>query len=203
LLPLAACRPANDASDPLRQALGVHGYLEPKTIVIECRGAPRDAEQHRALAQELVDLKIDLLLAQGTPAALAARHATTATPVVFFGVADPVASGLVSSLARPGGNVTGFSTAGAAQATKSLEVFREGVPHLSRVAVLLDLSNHAQVALIPKVDAAAQKLGVKVQRLDVRSSRDLDAAFAAVIRERAQGLYLYPRAFPASTWIGS
>jgi putative ABC transport system substrate-binding protein len=192
LLPFATCRPANDSSDPLRQALAKHGYLEGENIVIECRAAPGHPEQHRTLAKELVNLKVDLLLAQGTPSALAARQATTTTPVVFFGVADPVASGLVMSLARPGGNVTGFSTAGPDQATKSLEVLKQGAPHLTRVAILLDLSNQAEVAQIPEVDAAAQTLGLKVQRVDVRSAPDLDVAFAAVIRERAQGLYLYP-----------
>jgi putative ABC transport system substrate-binding protein len=196
LLPFATCRPPNDTSDPLRQALAKHGYREGENIVIECRAAPGHPDQHRALAQELVNLKVDLLLAQSTPSALAARQATTTTPIVFFGVADPVASGLVASLARPGGNITGLSTAGPGQATKTLEVLKEGAPHLTRVAILLDLSNQAEVAQIPEMDAAAQTLGVKVQRVDVRSALDLDATFAAVIRERAQGLYLYPLRIP-------
>ncbi len=196
LLPFTMCRPTNDTSDPLRQALAVHGYLEGKNIVIECRAAPGNPEQHRALAQELVNLRVDLLIAQGTPSAVAARQATTATPVVLFGVADPVGSGLVASLARPGGNITGLSSAGAGQATKSFEAFKEGAPHLTRIAMFMDRSNQAQVAQIPELDAAAQTFGVKVQRVDVRSAADLDAAFAAVLRERAQGLYLYPLRIP-------
>jgi putative ABC transport system substrate-binding protein len=196
LLPFATCRPPNDAGDPLRQALAAHGYVEGKNLVIECRPAPGNPEQHRALAQELANLKVDLLLAQSTPSALAARQATTTTPVVVFGVADPVASGIITSLARPGANITGFSTVGAGQATKTLEVLKEGAPHVIRVAMLLDLSNQAQVAQIPEMDAAAQTLGVKVQRLDVRRPSDLDAALAAVTRERAQGLFVYPLRIP-------
>jgi putative ABC transport system substrate-binding protein len=110
----------------------------------------------------------------------------------MFNVADPVARGLVASLTRPGGNVTGLTNLVEGQTLKSLEMLKEGAPRISRVAILMDPSNQAQVALSAEQDIAAQTLSLKLQRLNVRGQSDLDATFAALLRERAQALYLFP-----------
>ena len=118
-----------------------------------------------------------------------ARQATRTIPIVMATSSDPVRGGLVASLARPGGNITGLSSAGVGQATKSFEVFKEGAPHLTSIAILMDLSNPAQVAQIPELEAAAHTLGVKIQRVDVRSAADLEAAFAGLFA-RTRGTVL-------------
>jgi putative ABC transport system substrate-binding protein len=176
----------------LRDALASVGHVEGKDVVIECRVGAGQPEHTRVPAEELVRLPADPIVAAGTPSALAAQRATATIPIVFYNVADPVGSGLVTSLARPGGNVTGLANLAAGQTLKGFEVLKEGVPQATRVAVLTDLSNKAQAGLIAEQDAAARALGLTLQRLDVRGPSDLDRVFAAILRERAQALYLYP-----------
>ena len=192
-LPLSgACQPQDlgGSIHEVRRALATLGYAEGQNLIIECPLAAGQPE--RAPAEELVRLKVDLIIATGTSSALAAQRATRTIPIVVYFVADPVAVGLVASLARPGGNVTGLASQGAAQTMKSLELLKEGVPRVSRVAVLMDLSNQAQAALVADQDIAAQTLGLKLQRLDVRTPSDLDATLVAILREHAQALHLYP-----------
>jgi putative ABC transport system substrate-binding protein len=169
------------------QGLRERGYVEGRSISIEYRRGP--TERLSDLAAELVYLKVDALVAVGTPAALAARQATSAIPIVMTLIADPLDAGLVTSLARPGRNVTGLSMLGVFG--KALELVVATVPRVSRVAVLMDPTNRGHVAA-KKVDVVAESLGVKAQRIDVQSLADLDAAFAAGLGQQVDAFYVFP-----------
>ena len=155
-------------------------------------GPQQDTERLPDLAAELVQLKIDVLVADSTPSALAAQRATATTPVVFSSVGDPVGSGLVGSLARPGNNVTGMSALHPGQIMKGVGILKESAPRVTRVAILLDLSNPNHAMQTVEQDAAANAMGLELRRFDVQSSADLDAVFTAIVRERAQALFLRP-----------
>ena len=133
-----AVRPASAASviDSFQRELGKLGYVDGKNVVFHYRYAEGKLDRLPALAEELVRLKVDVLIAPNTPAALALKNATKTIPIVFIDVTDPIAAGLIDSLARPGGNITGFTTIGSVLAGKRLELLKETVPKLSRVAVL-------------------------------------------------------------------
>jgi putative tryptophan/tyrosine transport system substrate-binding protein len=191
-LAFSTCQSQDPVFRQFRQALATLGYVEGKNIIIQCSVAADQPDHNRVRAEELVRLKVDLIVAQGTPSALAAQRATRTTPIIMFNVADPVARGLVASLTRPGGNVTGLTNLVEGQTLKSLELLKEGAPRVSRVAVLIDPSNQGQVALSAEQDVAAQTLALKLRRIEVRDGSDLDAAFAAILRDRAQALYLLP-----------
>jgi ABC-type uncharacterized transport system substrate-binding protein len=182
--------------DPFRQGLRELGYVEGRNIVIECRDAPGKPDRFADLAAELVRLNVDVLVAVGTPFALAAKQATGTVPIVMVYIGDPVVSGLVSSLARPGANVTGSSMLASEMVQKNLELLKEAAPSVSRVTVLIDSSNPGQKLPDQQMAVAAKVLGVRPQRVDVRTSADLDAAFAAVLRQRAEALYVYPLPIP-------
>ena len=190
-LPFSAC-PAPPYDSDLRSALRILGYVEGRNVVIECRAAAGPGDQLSDAATELVRLKLDVLVAQGTPAALAAQRATATIPVVFVTVGEPVSSGLVSTLAHPGKNVTGMAAIGAHQVMKGVEYLKESTPRLTRVAILLDLSNPNHAMRMDEQDAAAKAMGVELRRVDVRSPSDLDAAFTTIVRERSQAVYLFP-----------
>ena len=175
----------------LRQGLRDLGYAEGHNLVIECRAAPGKAERIPDLAAELVRLNVDVIVAEGTVSALAAKQATRTIPIVMVYIADPVASGLVSSLGRPGGNVTGSTMLGPEIVRKNIQLLKEAAPAISRVTVLIDSSNPGQT-LPDQQMAAAKILGVRPQRADIVTSADLDKAFAAVLRQRAQALLVYP-----------
>jgi putative ABC transport system substrate-binding protein len=177
-------------ADALRQGLRERGYVEGQSIALESRHGTMDRLPD--LAAELVRLKVDAIVTVATPAALAAKQATSTIPIVMTLVGDPVGSGLVASLARPGGNVTGLSLFAPEVFPKGLELLKETVPRVSRVAVLMDPTNSSQVALRNELDIAAKVLGVKVQRIDVRTGADLDGAFAASLRQRADALFVFP-----------
>jgi putative ABC transport system substrate-binding protein len=191
-LPFSTCPAPPYENDAFRSALRNLGYVDGRNVVIECRAAAGLNERLPDAAAELVRLKIDVLVAQGTPAALAALRATATTPVVFVSAGDPVGNGLVASLARPGKNVTGMSAISPVQVMKGVELLKESAPRVTRVAILLDLSNPNQAMQIGEQDAAANAIGVELRRVDVRSSSDLDAAFTTIVRERAQAVYLFP-----------
>src|SRR5207249_3253458 len=131
----------------------------------------------------------DRHFAEGTAAALAAKRATTTIPIVIVYVADPVGSGLVTSLARPGGNVTGLSVLSPGIVQKALEILTEIVPRVSRVAVWMDPTNPGQTLLDGQLDAAAKILGITPQRVDVRNATRLDSAFAAAVEQRVEALF--------------
>jgi putative ABC transport system substrate-binding protein len=178
--------------DSFRQGLRELGYVEGRNVVIECRSAPGKPDRYPDLVAELVRLDVDVLVTVGTVLALVAKQATRTVPVVMLYVGDPVGSGLVSSLARPGANVTGLSMLASEMVQKGLELVREAAPSVSRVTVLIDSSNPGQTLPDQQMAAAAKLLGVKPQRVELRTSADLDAAFAAVLRQRAEALLVYP-----------
>ena len=189
LLPFATC-PVPPHDDHFRSALRSLGYVEGRNLVFECRATT--GQRFPDVAATLLQLKIDVLVAQGTPAALAAQRATATTPIVFVTVGDPVGSGLVGSLGRPGKNVTGIAAMGSLQLMKGVEFLKEIAPRITRVAILLDFSNPNHVMQTVEQDAAANAMGVELRRVDVRGSSDLDTAFTAIVRERAQAVYLFP-----------
>jgi putative tryptophan/tyrosine transport system substrate-binding protein len=187
------CGASLDPNGAFRRGLREIGYIEGRNLVLECRDAPGQVDRFPDLALELVRLKIDVLVTDGTPASLAAKQVTTTTPIVMVGVADPVLSGLVASLARPGGNVTGPSLYPTLEvATKALQVTKEVVPGVSRIALLRDPTNPSHLLLDDRIVAAARALGLKPQLVDVRGAVDFQDAFAAILEQLAQALFVYP-----------
>jgi len=170
-----------------QQGLQELGYLAGKNILIEQRYAGGQSERPPELAAELVRLKVDVLVAIGILAAHAAKKATSTIPIIM-NVADPVGSGLVASLARPGGNVTGVTDFHAGMVTKRLELLKEVVPVASRVAVLLNPANPSHLLQLKDIQASAPGLGLTVLSLEVRGPEDIGRAFATARKERAEGL---------------
>jgi ABC-type uncharacterized transport system substrate-binding protein len=190
---LAPGSPSSDAPriDPFRRGLQELGYTEGQNIVIELRFAEGKSERLPALVAELIQLKVDVIVLSGTPAAQVAKRATTTIPIVMGTSADPVGTELVASLARPGGNVTGLSTLGSDLSGKRLELLKEVVPGVSRIAVLSNPTNQSVPALLKETKMAAQSLGVQVQFLEARTPNDLDKVFAAA-KGRASALIVVP-----------
>jgi len=175
-------------TNAFRQGLNELGYTEGKNIDIEYRYAEGKFDRLPDLAAELVGLKVDVIVAAPTPSVLAAKKASATTPIVFASVVDPVASGLVASLARPGGNITGLTILGPELSGKRLELLKEVLPNVTRVAALWNSANPAQELVWKEMQAAAQQLHLQLQSLEVRSANDFDIAFKAALRERAQAL---------------
>ncbi len=166
------------------------GYVEGENFVIESRFAEGRSDRFSQLAAELVRLKVDVIVARSTPAARAAMQATTTIPIVMHARGDPVRRGLVASLARPGGNVTGLTArTGQGQTGKRLELLKEVVPKLSRVGVLWDPRRRSFPRNQKRLKHEAGLLGLTIQSLEVRSPDDLESAFQAALKEGAQGLY--------------
>jgi len=176
--------------EAFRAGLRELGHREGKNIAIELRDAGGKNDRLAALADELVRMKVDLILALNTPAALAARKATTTIPIVITRVTDPVRSGLVASLARPGGNVTGLSFNNSEIALKGMQVLREVLPGISRVAVLSNAGNPAHAPQVTALQRAAPQLGLEVTSLPVRERGDLAPAFQGAARARAGALFV-------------
>jgi putative ABC transport system substrate-binding protein len=175
-------------STAFSQRLRELGWIEDRTIVIVHRFAEGREERYTEIAAELVRLKVDVILTVGTGVP-AAKHATSIIPIVFALAPDPVGSGLVASLARPGGNVTGLSTQQADAAGKRLELLRELVPDLRRLAILVNVGNPGALLEKGEVQAAARTLGIEIVTLEVRRAEDIAPAFDAV-EGRAQALYV-------------
>ena len=192
---------SNLAASPLlheafRQGLRDLGYFEGRSVVIEYRDAAGKLERLPALAAELVALRVDVIVTGGgTPAALAAKQATKTLPVVFPAAADPVTDGLVASLARPGGNVTGLSLLAPELVGKRLEQFKEAVPGVSRVAVLWQpggLGERTEMDTLKGADAAARALGMRLQFVEARGPGDFERAFSDMARARTDALAVLP-----------
>jgi len=164
------------------------GWVEGRNIAVEYRFADWNFNRLPALAAELVHLKVDVICAGGTPAIQTARQATTMIPIVMSPTGDPVGTGFVASLARPGGNITGVSLMAPDLSGKGLQFLKEVVPGLSRVAVLWGPHNPYATLVFRETEAAARTLGAQLQPLTVRGPAELDRAFAAMIRERAKAL---------------
>jgi len=174
------------------QGLRDLGYVEGRNLVIEWRDADGKPERLPALAAELVGLNVDVIVTEGgTLGALAAKQATRILPIVFTGVGDPVSEGLVTSLARPGGNVTGLSTVSPELVGKSLELLKQAVPGVSRVAFLLKpdaMPDRARKERLEAADVTARALGVRLQVVEARGPEDFDRAFSDMTRARAGAL---------------
>ena len=164
------------------------GYFDGKNIAIEFRYADSKLDRLPALAKELVDLKVDVLVASTTPVALAAKNATRTIPIVFFRVSDPIAVGLIDSLARPGGNITGLTDIGAVLAGKRLELLKETVPKVSRVAVLWDPQNPASAQEWKESQLVARELGLQLHSMAVSSADRYESAFKEATKARSGAL---------------
>ena len=179
-----------------RQGLSEAGYAEGQSVTIHYRWAEGNPERFPALAAELVMLKGDVIVtAGGTLAALAAKRATATIPIVFTAVGDPVEEGLVANLARPGGNVTGFSVTLPDLIGKFLELIKEAVPGASRVALLLKpdaMPDRAREVRLKEADASARALGVKLQIFEARGREDFDRVFSDMSKARADALVVWP-----------
>ena len=197
---LAPSRPDN--SDPSYRALNAFvpaleelGYTDGKNIAFERKFADGDVSRLRVLANELVEQRVDIIVALSTPAARAAKQATTTIPIVAINMADPVGDELVASLARPGGNVTGTAFLGPELVSRRLQLLKELVPGLSRVAVLwhpLAYSERTMTGMLKEIEGAANTLGTKLQFVPATGGGDLEPAFAAMIKERAQAIMIFP-----------
>jgi putative tryptophan/tyrosine transport system substrate-binding protein len=173
----------------LVQRLRELGWIEGRTIAIEYRWAEGRNERYSEIAAEFVRLKVDAILTQGTQAATAAKQATSVIPIVATVVGDPVGSGLVASLALPGGNVTGLSVVSPDMAAKRLELLREAVPGFRRLAILVDVGNAVNVEEVRQVQAAADKLGLEGFPIAIRRAEDITPAFDG-LKDRADALYV-------------
>jgi putative ABC transport system substrate-binding protein len=183
------------ALEAFRQGLRDHGYVEGRNVVIEYQSAEGKFERLPALSAELLALKVDVIVAPSTPDALAAKQATKTVPIVFAVAADPVASGLVTSLARPGGNVTGLSILAPELIRKRLEQLKQAVPGISRAAILWQpgaLGERTEQDMRKGAEATARALGVRLQFVEVKSPDDFDRAFSDMTRARADALIVLP-----------
>jgi ABC-type uncharacterized transport system substrate-binding protein len=188
LLSSASSSAGADRLRAFKEGLHALGYVEGRNLIIEYRWAEGRDERLPALAADLVRLKVDMIVTQGTSASLEARRVSATMPVVFAVAGDPVAAGLVASLTRPGGNVTGLAVMGSEMTAKRLELLREAVPQVTRVAALWNPGNASSRPELQETETAARTLGLQLQSVEVRDARLLDLAFAAMAKQRAEAL---------------
>ena len=167
------------------------GWVEGRNVAFEFRWAEGRTERFAEIASEFVGLKVDVIITQNTPPVLAAKQATSNIPIVFASAGDPVGTGIVASLARPGGNVTGLSTQSTDTSAKRLELLREIVPGLRRLAIIANVGSAFGLIEIAEVQAAARTLGIEVIVLGTRQAADIVPAFDG-LKERAEALYIAP-----------
>jgi ABC-type uncharacterized transport system substrate-binding protein len=191
LLPGSPTSPAvRNNLEAFRQGLRDLDYVEGQNITIEYRYAEGKSDRLPGLASELVRLKADLIVVASTPAALAAKNATKEIPVVFETIGDPIATGVVASFARPGGNITGVTMGGAELYGKRLELLKETIPKLSRAALLWNPTSKAGPLNLKETQAAAQALKLQIQSLEVRRPEDIEAAFDAATRAKTGAMMI-------------
>ena len=188
---LALGTPAGPWVDAFRQGLRALGYVEDQTIALDIRWDEHHPERSPALAADLVRLRVDLIVVGTAAATRAAQHATSTIPIVMATSADPVGDGLVASLARPGGNITGLSSLNPDLTGKRLELLTEAVPGLARVALLLDARHSRRDGMLHDHEAAARGLGVQLLPLAVREPEEFAGAFQAAIEGHAQALIMH------------
>ena len=181
-------KPPEDDIKGFRQGLREHGYVEGKNIVVEYRWGDGNEEKLRSLVSELIGLKLDLIVTSAPAATRAAKDATSTIPIVMVLVADPVAFGFVNSLARPGGNITGFAFLLPEISGKRLDLLKETIPKLARVAVLWNAANPYKEADLKEVQPVADALKVAVQKVPVHGPNDFDRALSAAMKSRPGGL---------------
>ena len=188
LMNLAENQQAQARITAFRQALEQFGWTDRRNVQIEIRWAAGDADRYRNFAAELTALVPDVILATGTPAVEALQRATRTTPIVFVAVVDPVGAGLVANLARPGGNTTGFSLYEYALSGKSLELLKQIAPPVTRVAVLRDSANPAEIGQLAAIQTAAPSLGVELSPVGLRDAGEIERAVTQFARVPNCGL---------------
>ena len=181
--------------DGLRQGLRDLGYVEGNNLLIDYRWAERQGERLEGLAQELIDNKVDVIVIMTGPAVLAVKERTARVPIVMAVSGDPVGTGVVTSLARPGGNITGFSLMSAELAGLRLSVLREAVPTARRIGVLYNPTERPTEREMRETEAAAVTLGVTLQPLEARDGDDLDQAFASAVAGKVDALITFAHGF--------
>jgi ABC-type uncharacterized transport system substrate-binding protein len=191
---LAAATPATVAHlvEAFKQGLREHGYVEGQNVLLELRFAEGKPEEFSVLAAELVRLKVDVILALTNPMIEAAKQATQTIPIVTPNGNDPVGSGFATSLARPGGNITGLTTYSPELNGKRLEILKETVAKLSRVGLLLSPNFPGGALDLKETETAARSLGLRVQPLEVRDASDIERAFKTMTKDRTDALTLFP-----------
>lgn len=189
---LAVGTGAGAAPKALQRRLQELGYVEGKNIVTEYRSAKGNLDQLSNLAAELVRLKVHLIIAVATPSAVAAKHSTTTIPIVMVDVGDPVATGLIADLARPGGNITGLATLSPELSGKRIELLKEAVPSANRIAVFSNPTSLTNPLQLNQVRFAAQALSVEIQPFEVSKSEDFEPTYAAMVRERTNAFTVLP-----------
>jgi putative tryptophan/tyrosine transport system substrate-binding protein len=192
---LAAAPP--NMHEAFRQGLRDLGYVEGRDVVIDYRDAGGKVERLPALAAELVALKVDVIMAGSTPHALAAKQATGTIPIVFISSGDPVADGLVASLARPGGNATGLSSLTPERVGKCLQLLKQAVPTVGRVAVLWQpgaVGDRTEKTTLKEADVAARALGMRLQSVEARTPADIDRAILDMTKQHTGGLAVWATA---------
>ena len=177
---------------PLQQRLQELGYVPGKTIVFEYRSAERNVDRLPGLAAELARMNIDVIVAVATPAAQAAKHATTNIPIVMVDVGDPVATGIIADLARPGGNITGLATLSPELSGKRMELLKEAVPFASRIAVFSNPTSLTNPLQLKQVRSAGQALGVEIEAIDISKPEDLRSTFETMVRRRINAFMVLP-----------
>src|SRR6266702_6810864 len=188
LLGLGSAESSSPFFEALRQGLRERGWVEGQNIAFEDRTTVRQYSRLPDVAAELVRLKVDVIVTWGTTPALAASKATGTIPIVTTAGGDPVEMGLAASLARPGGNVTGLTNSGRELVGKRIELLKETLPGLSRIAVLWNPESRTQSLSLRDAEAAAKSLGLQVRSAEVRGPEDLEKAFATMARERPEAL---------------
>jgi len=183
-------RPSPTAPSPLKEGLRELGWVEGKNIVFELRYAEGEQERLAGLAAELVNLKVDVILIYGTTAAVAARNATSTIPIVLGGVGDPVRAGLVGSLAKPGGNITGNSLIAPEVALKRLQLLKEAVPKAKRIGVPYNPAHPLWIVVRDEHEAAARSIAMEIHWMGIRHADELDAAFDAAAKAGVNALFL-------------
>ena len=176
--------------DPFRQALRDHGYVEGRTIALEYRIAEGAPDRLAAAAAELAQLPVDVIATYATPATRAAKQATSTIPIVMTGVGDPVRAGFVTSLAWPGGNITGNTILSPDITPKRLQLLKEVIPTVARLAFLCNPDNASNLAILDELKLAAPAAGIKLLPVEVRAAGDFDGAFTAVLRGRPDALLM-------------
>ena len=176
----------------LVEGLGALGYVEGKNITFEYKFWDGRPEHFPQLVAELIDQRVDVIVSSSTPAVRAAKKATSTIPIVMAGLTDPVGAGLIDSLARPGGNITGLTNIFTELSAKRLDLLKEAVPRLSRVAVVWNPTHPGQTLAFKDTEGAGKVLGVTVLSMEVRRPEDFDRAFTAIVTKRADGLQVLP-----------
>ena len=198
LLSGARPSPMPPTIEAFRQGLRELGYIEGQNISVEYRFAEGKEERYAILAAELVNLGVDVIVTQGTQATVAAKQATSTIPIVVGDAGDLVGEGLVASLARPGGNVTGFTSIDPDLSAKRLQLLRETLPKVSRVAVIYHGGPGGDQEELREIQTAAKTLGVQIQPLHVLEPDQFQRAYTAMTKERAQALIIFLGSF---TWL--